>query len=135
MQRQGMIRRYDSKLNAISRLIDSGIILLTFLALIDIFQSTWMPIYVWTLLFSILLFNFFAESQDAYRSWRGASLSDEVSTVLYSWVTSVFILIAIDVFFIQEQIYSDPFVAIWIIVTPIELISWHALVRASLSIV
>ena len=68
MQRQGTIRRHDSKLSALSRLIDSSIILLTFLALIDIFQAEWAPVYVWALLFSILLFDFFAESQDAYRS-------------------------------------------------------------------
>ncbi len=130
-----MIRSYDSKINAISRLIDSGIILLTFLALIDIFQATWQPIYIWALLFSILLFNFFAESQDAYRSWRGASLRDEIETVFFSWVTGIFVLIAIDFFFLHEQAYSDLFVAVWIVLTPIELISWHALVRVSLAII
>lgn len=130
-----MIRRYDSKLSAISRLIDSSIILLTFLALIDIFQSTWQPIYVWALLFSIILFNFFAESQDAYRSWRGANLRDEVEIVVFSWFTGVFILITFDFFFLHKNAYSDPFIAIWIIATPIEMVSWHALMRAVLAII
>jgi putative colanic acid biosynthesis UDP-glucose lipid carrier transferase len=135
MQRQGIIRRYDSKLSALSRLIDSSIILLTFLALIDIFQADWAPIYVWALLFSIILFNFFAESQDAYRSWRGANIREEVETVLFSWVTGVFFLILIDIFLIHDQAYSEPFIAIWIILTPIELVSWHALVRSILAII
>ena len=135
MQRQGKIRRYDSKLNAISRLIDSGIILLTFLALIDMFQVTWQPIYIWTLLFSIILFNFFAESQDAYRSWRGANLRDEAGIVFFSWVTGVFTLISLDFFFIHANAYSDPFIAAWIVLTPIELIAWHAMVRAILGVI
>ena len=130
-----MIRRYDSKLSALSRLIDSSIILLTFLALIDIFQATWQPLYVWALLLSIMLFNFFAESQDAYRSWRGANIRDEVETVLFSWVTGIFLLIVIDLFILHDEAYSDPFIAVWIILTPIELVSWHALVRSVLGMI
>jgi undecaprenyl-phosphate glucose phosphotransferase len=126
---QGKIRRYDSKINALSRLIDSGIILLTFLALIDLFQAEWQPMYVWALLLSIIVFNFFAESQDTYRSWRGTYLRDEISTVLFSWISAILVLVAVDLFFVKHQMYSDPFVRIWIIVTPIELISWHAIVR------
>ncbi|PHS69372.1 MAG: undecaprenyl-phosphate glucose phosphotransferase [Methylophaga sp.] len=130
----GKIRRYDSKINALSRLMDSGIILLTFLALIDLFQADWEPIYVWALLFSILLFNFFAESEDAYRSWRGSYLGEEISTLLFSWLAAIFVLIAIDFLFIARQVYSSPFIAVWIILTPIELISWHAIVRMCLGI-
>jgi len=135
MQRQGTIRRHDSKLSALSRLIDSSIILLTFLALIDVFQTELTVIYVWGLLFSILLFNFFAESQDAYRSWRGTNIRDEIETVLYSWVVGVLILILIDTFWLHHQVFSEPFVAVWIVLTPIELVSWHAVVRAVLAIV
>lgn len=132
MQRQGKIRRYDSKINAISRLIDSAIILVTFLALLDLFQQEWQPIYVWALLFSIILFNFFAESQDAYRSWRGTQIREEVSTVLFSWLTGVVLLIAVDAMFLKQAVYSEPFIALWIIASPIELISWHIIVRMML---
>lgn len=126
---QGKIRRYDSKINAISRLVDSSIILLTFFAAIDLFSVEWQPIYVWLMLFSIMLFNFFAESQDAYRSWRGTYLREEVQVILFAWVTSVFILILIDLLVLKQQVYSEPFITLWIIITPIELISWHVIVR------
>jgi putative colanic acid biosynthesis UDP-glucose lipid carrier transferase len=131
---QGRIRRYDSKISALSRLIDSGIILLTFLALIDVFNMDWQPIYVWALLLSIILFNFFAESQDAYRSWRGTQLREEVSSLIFSWIATIFVLVLVDFFFVKNEIYSDPFIAIWIIVTPIELMSWHATVRMILGV-
>lgn len=126
---QGKIRRYDSKINAISRLADSSIILLTFFAAIDLFNIEWQAIHVWLMLFAIMLFNFFAESQDAYRSWRGTYLREEIQVILFAWVTSIFILILIDILLLKQQIYSQPFIALWIILTPIELISWHAIVR------
>ncbi|MFT6910099.1 MAG: putative colanic acid biosynthesis UDP-glucose lipid carrier transferase [Oleiphilaceae bacterium] len=129
MQTHGKIRRYDSKVNAISRLADSGIILLTFFAAIDLFDVEWQSIYVWVMLFSIMLFNFFAESQDAYRSWRGTYLGEEIQTILFSWVTSIFLLILVDLLILKQQIYTQPFIAVWILLTPIELISWHAIVR------
>lgn len=134
MQHQGKIRRYDSKINAISRLIDSAIILLTFFALIDIFNVEWQSEYTWALLFSILLFNFFAESQDAYRSWRGTNIKQEVIVVLTSWLTAVVSLVVIDFLFIGSKLYLTAFIEAWVIFTPIELISWHAIVRVVLAI-
>lgn len=126
---QGKIRRYDSKINAISRLADSSIILLTFFSALELLNVEWQSIYVWVMLFAIMLFNFFAESQDAYRSWRGTYLRDEVQVILLAWLTSVFILIMIDVLILKLHVYSQSFISLWIIVTPIELISWHVIVR------
>ena len=134
-QGQGKIRRYDSKINALSRLVDSGIILLTFLALIDVFYVAWESLYIWGILFAILLFNFFAESQDAYRSWRGTQVKEEVISVLTSWLAAVAALILVDIIFIKSSFYSDPFIAVWIIATPIELISWHVVVRMVLRVI
>lgn len=131
---QVTLRSYESKINAISRLVDSAIILLTFLALMALFAISWEPIHVWSLLFSIMLFHFFAESQDAYRSWRGTYLRDEITTVLFSWVTSVAFLVIFEALFINQQTYATPFLIIWIVITPIEIISWHAIVRMVLGV-
>jgi putative colanic acid biosynthesis UDP-glucose lipid carrier transferase len=135
MQHQGKIRRFDSKINAISRLVDSSIIVLTFLASIDIFHIVWQPIYVWTLMFAIILFNFFAESQDAYRSWRGTYLREEISTILFSWVTAIIVLMILDRLIVNQQVYSESFIVVWIALTPIELLSWHIIVRMCLGFV
>jgi len=133
MQSQGKIRSYDSKINAIARFVDSMIILFTFLALIDIFHAVWQPVYSWAILFSIVLFNFFAESQDAYRSWRGAKFHDEVATVFFSWLTSIAVLILVDLFFVQSKAYEASFVISWFVLAPVELIAWHAFVRGLLA--
>ncbi|MBL4743659.1 MAG: undecaprenyl-phosphate glucose phosphotransferase [Cycloclasticus sp.] len=132
MQRQGKIRQYDSKINAISRLVDSSIILLTFIASVDLLEAEWKPLYLPVALLSIVAFNFFAESQDTYRSWRGGKLREEIVAVLFSWLSGIFILIMGGLLFFQTHIYSDEPILYWIVLTPIELVSWHAVVRAIL---
>jgi len=132
MQKQGRIRQYDSKINAISRLVDSGIIWLTFIASLDLLAVEWIGLYLPIVFLSIILFNFFAESQDAYRSWRGVALKDELSAILFSWLSAICILILIDVFVFEVKVYREPFILCWIILTPVQLVSWHAIVRGSL---
>lgn len=133
MQGEGKIRQYDSKINAIARLIDSAIIFLTFLSVLDLFTIEWTPLYLSSLCISIVLFNFFAESQDTYRSWRGASILDEVGAVLFSWGMAVLLLVAADLLVFKAHIYNATFIQSWLILVPIELIAWHAAVRSILS--
>jgi putative colanic acid biosynthesis UDP-glucose lipid carrier transferase len=129
MQQQGKIRQYDSKLNAIARLSDTAIIFLTFFALLDVFDAEWHDHYLWMLLAATIGFNFFAESLDAYRSWRGTQLSDEISTIFSSWLTLIVFLVFIDLTILHTQLYYLPHIVIWGLLTPLELISWHVLVR------
>lgn len=134
-QGQGKIRGYDSTINALSRLVDSAIILMTFLALIELLIIEWQSLHIWGILAAILLFNFFAESQDAYRSWRGTQVREEIVSVLTSWLAAIATMILIDLVFVNSAFYSDPFLAIWIVATPIELISWHLIVRIILRVI
>jgi len=131
MKEHGKIRKYDSKINAISRLIDSGIILLTFLSVVQFSALEWTENI--SIAFSaVVLFGFFAESQDAYRSWRGVSLRAEINVVLFSWLMSVFVLIVIDVLIFKSHFYRGGLIQTWAFLVPVELISWHALVRGLL---
>ncbi len=125
----GMIRPYDSKVNAISRLIDTAIIVVTFVALMAVFQMTWTEHAIWTLFFSVVFFSFIAESQDTYRSWRGVSIQQEVGAVFWSWFGSVLALILFNyaLFDIGRKEYL--FGLVWFVITPLELISWHVIIR------
>jgi len=129
VKRQGKIRKYDSKINAIARLIDSVIILLTFLSIADLLAVEWVTLYLSVTLTSIVLFNFFAESQDTYRSWRGLGARDEIGAVLFSWLMTTLILLLADLLIIETYIYQEKAVQLWLIFVPIELIAWHTIVR------
>jgi len=133
VKRQGKIRQYDTKINAIARLADSGIIFLTFLSIINLLAVKWIPLYLPVVLISVVLFNFFAESQDAYRSWRGTGIRAEVSAVLFSWLMTVFILFLLDSLLFKTGLYYAPIIRAWIVIVPIQLIAWHGAVRVTLS--
>lgn len=134
MNREGKIRQYDSKLNALSRLIDSAIILLTFLSIKNLLAVEWENLFFPVVFTSILLFNFFAESQDAYRSWRGASIRDEVEAILLSWLMAVLIIVFADLFIVKAHIYLNLGIQLWMLLVPVELMAWHAVVRAILGV-
>ena len=133
MKRQGKIRQYDTKINAIARLADSVIIFLTFLSIINLLAVEWIPLYLPVVLISVVLFNFFAESQDAYRSWRGMGIRSEVRAVLFSWLMTVLILFILDSLLFKTGLYYAPTVRAWLVIVPIQLIAWHAAVRVTLS--
>lgn len=60
MTGQGKIRQYDSKINAISRLIDSAIIFLTFISVLAVSHVEWTGAYLPIVFSAIILFSFFA---------------------------------------------------------------------------
>ncbi len=130
---EGMIRPYDSKVNAISRLIDTAIIVVTFVALMTVFQMAWTETAIWSLFFSVVFFSFFAESQDTYRSWRGVSIRQEVGAVLWSWVGSVLALTVVNYALFDLDKSDYWFGLVWFVITPLELLCWHVIIRLMLS--
>ena len=127
-----MVRPKDAKINALSRLIDAGIIGCTLVALVSVLQLDWLPSYNWLLLITIVLFSYFTESSLSYKSWRDISLRAEVAAVLSNWGTIVLILVVIEFAFHPIDLYNREMVLYWFVLTPVELISWHSIMRMAL---
>lgn len=127
-----MVRPKDAKINAFSRLIDAGIIGCTLVALVSILKLEWLPSYSLLLLSAIVLFSFLTESSRSYKSWRDISISDEIMAVGSNWLVVVFIFVAIQFTFQPVDLYNREMVLYWFILTPIELISWHSIMRMAL---
>ncbi|MDC3261654.1 hypothetical protein OAU76_00640 [bacterium] len=124
-----MVRPKDAKINALSRLIDAGIIGCTLVALVSVMQLDWLPVYSWLLLIAIVLFSFFTESSRTYKSWRDISISGEIFAVGRNWAAIVAIFLAIQYFLQPVDLYNREVVMYWFVLTPIELISWHSIMR------
>ena len=124
-----MVRPKDAKINALSRLIDAGIIGCTLVALVSVLQLEWLPSYNWLLLITIVLFSYFTESSLSYKSWRDISLRAEVAAVVSNWGTIVLILVVIELVFHPVDLYNREMVLYWFVLTPVELISWHSIMR------
>ncbi len=127
-----MVRPKDAKINAFSRLIDAGIIGSTLVALVSVLKLEWLPSYSWMLLSAIVLFSFLTESSRSYKSWRDISISDEVMAVGSNWVVVVVVFVVIQFIFDPVDLYNREVVLYWFVLTPIELISWHSIMRMAL---
>ena len=127
-----MVRRHDAKINAFSRLIDAGIIGSTIVALVSVLQLSWVPLYNWLLLIAIVLFSFLSESSHGYRAWREVSIRTEVIAVGSNWLAVVIVLVLVDVVFHPSDLYNREMVFYWFVLTPIELVSWHSILRMTL---
>lgn len=127
--KQDIIRNQDAKINAISRLVDSLIIILTFWALLEWFQETWISLHFWILFVGVCGFAFFSDTNYSYNAWRGNNLSSEISALFSSWIATCALLIVIGLFYRGGVEYNRWTVYSWFLLTPIELLSWHAIVR------
>lgn len=127
-----MVRPKDAKINAFSRLIDAGIIGSTLVALVSVLKLDWLPSYSWLLLSAIVLFSFLTESSRSYRSWRDISISDEIMAAGSNWIAVVFVFFSIQLIFHPVDLYNREVVLYWFVLTPIELISWHSIMRMTL---
>jgi anti-anti-sigma factor len=97
-------------------------------ALVSVLKLNWVPLYSWMLLISIVLFSFLSESSHS-KSWRDISLRAEVIGVGSSWLTIILVLVLVDVIFHPSDLYNREMVFYWFVLTPIELISWHSILR------
>lgn len=133
------IRQHSNKLAALARLLDILVIGLTLWAVLDMSVLNisgmdmspveWDNKHTWWLLISIVGFGAFSSFNELYRGARTMSTFTEVRRIAASWFCVLFVLAFIDEFVpLIEPYYKDYFLA-WAIFVPIELISWHIIVR------
>lgn len=123
------IKRHDAKLNALFRLVDNILILFVVFWIGSFLSDNWHDNNSWLLLLLILFYNYFAESQHVYRSWRGGSISEEMFSIILAWFGAQFFVILINVLFIHDNSFSQYFWIINFIVTPFVVVFFHLFVR------
>ncbi|MFN3880751.1 MAG: undecaprenyl-phosphate glucose phosphotransferase [Nitrincola lacisaponensis] len=129
------IKPHESKLSALARLADAAIIVITLWCLIELFGLEWVSAYYVMAITAIVVFNFISEISLTYRSWRGAGLKAEIIAVASNWFAVVMLFILIDFFFKPTDLYNRELLLTWFLLTPVELVCWHGIMRAFLSTV
>ena len=125
----GRVRHYDTSLNALARLVDSLLILGSLGLLSFLYHIEWDSATMWLALLSVIFYNFFAEMQDVYRSWRGVRRYKEMGAVLFSWVIAVTLIIFLDIFWLKWNWFQQYYVVNWFAIAPLLVISWHLVAR------
>ncbi|WP_084618289.1 undecaprenyl-phosphate glucose phosphotransferase [Cellvibrio sp. OA-2007] len=120
-----VVRFHHSKILALFRAIDSALIVFMLWACLKLFGVEWGNTYAAFAMGAVIIFGFFAESNEVYYLWRGLSMKDLSIRLLLAWVATLLcIVVAI------AGIY--PFVNIgllamssWLVATPAVMIAMH----------
>lgn len=127
--KQDSIRQQDEKMNALSRLVDSLIIIFTLWAVLQWYGEPWVPLHFWVLFFSICAFTFFSDANASYKSWRNTSLTGEIGAVLSSWIATCLCLVFVGLLYQGDEEHNRWVLVVWFVLTPLELLSWHAILK------
>jgi putative colanic acid biosynthesis UDP-glucose lipid carrier transferase len=131
----GKVNRYDAKINALFRLTDNILILGSAFLVGDWLISDWDSHAPWLLILLLLFYNYFAESQHVYKSWRGGSLTEEISSIIIAWSLSELIVLSLFLFVLDRDISTkmDYFWLISFVIIPALITGFHIGIRLLLA--
>ncbi len=86
----------------------------------------WSTPYTWAAVLGLFLFQFFAEYNEVYRTWRGSLMHKEAMRILGSWVGAVLGLLFIVYFAKSSADYSRRAIAIWSVLAPSAILLLHS---------
>lgn len=107
-----------SRLGSFYRLADALIIGGTLWVLVQLNGFGWSDLYSLVAASAIGLFLFFGQAYDLYRSWRGASIRQEVVRVLLVWLSVLLGLLFLAYATKSSAEYSRRIILSWFIVAP-----------------
>ncbi len=130
--RAGLVRPHQTKQQALVRVIDSCIVLVTLWLTVVVLNRYWPEKYDWSDLYltyglsGLLLFQFYAEYNEVYYSWRGARFASQLFRIAGSWVLTVLTMLLF--FFFTHTVIdtSRLIIGSWAVTTMLLLILFHA---------
>lgn len=133
---QGMIRPHQSKLIFVFRLLDAGVISLALLVSmyiygLDVPQNNYS--YSVLGLLAIVAFSVFSEAMQVYSSLRAASMREICLRISGTWLMVAFFCALLGYFLRVSTDYSRVTLGLWLLLTPLGLISLRVLVMGVLA--
>lgn len=129
------IRPFHSKIMAISRAIDSLAIISSLWLSIQVFHGEWTEKHAWASIVGLILFQFIAEYNEVYRSWRGSPICKEAVRILASWFLAAMLLLSFGYFSWFDSSYLKKVIAAWFIFAPVSMVALHASRRLLLRLI
>ncbi len=120
------INLHGSEYSILHRLIDVIVITLSHLICAKVYEGIILNHHLIATCYSIILFMFMSETLGLYRSLRGSSFKERVSSLLASWATVVALLLFASFFSKISIQYSRVVSASWFVLAPVIMIFWRA---------
>ncbi|MBL4753669.1 MAG: undecaprenyl-phosphate glucose phosphotransferase [Flavobacteriales bacterium] len=128
-----MIRPHHSKLVFVFRLIDSTLIFMSLYMAMQIYGIGISEQYFLLGIISVASFSVFSEGLRVYSSLRGASLREIAIPVVINWSLVVFACLGLAYFTKVSSDFSRVVVGIWLLLTPVVLVTFRILSKLALS--
>ena len=129
-----MQHKFNSRVGLFSALVDAVFVGSPLWLLAAAFETHWNSNYSLSLVSAVGLFFFFGQSQDLYRSWRGAAMRQEVIRIWVAWFWVVLVLLLLTYATKTSTDYSRRVMLLWFAATPFLLIVWRMLMRLVLGL-
>ncbi len=127
----GLIRPHTTKLAFIYRLSDAVLIVLGLVISSRLYDTAWHDRYSFAAVVAVAAFYVFAALNGLYRSWRIASIMQEVSRLWIAWSGTLLTLLFIAFVLKTSEEYSRQVLVTWFLVTPAVISVWRVLWRAT----
>jgi putative colanic acid biosysnthesis UDP-glucose lipid carrier transferase len=132
MNRQGMIRPYQSDVDFAARLADMALVSLALWISTALMSEPWDSTEGLAAAVASLIFYFFAEATGLYRPQRGEPVREEISRLVMTWLAVMALLLAAGFWSKTSTDYSRKVMAAWAVLAPTLLYAWRAGVRIAL---
>lgn len=120
-----VVRFHHSKILALFRAVDSALIVGMLWVALNLLGLEWSNIYTAFAISAVIIFGFFAESNEVYYLWRGHSMYDLGIRLFLAWFATIpFMVLAV---VLTYPFASLGFLAIssWLVATPVVMIAMH----------
>lgn len=128
-----LVRPHVTKQQALVRVIDSLIVLMSLWLTVLVLNHYWETKYNWNELylsygfFGLLLFQFFAEYNEVYYCWRGSRLSTQLFRIVGSWILTLTVMLMLFFFTHSAVDTSRLIIGVWALSAMLILMIWHSL--------
>jgi putative colanic acid biosynthesis UDP-glucose lipid carrier transferase len=129
---KGPLQTHGSAIGWLQRLVDCAWIALCLLGATLAYPQAWTDTSTRAAAAAIVAFQVVAEVNGLYRSWRTASLREEITFVFSTWSVVVPILLLLAFVSKSTADHSRFIGLVWFVVTPLALGMWRTLVRVVL---
>jgi putative colanic acid biosynthesis UDP-glucose lipid carrier transferase len=121
--------KFNSRVALFSSLLDGALVGMSLWILAFFLGTGWDKNYSLVLVAAVGLFFFFGQSQDLYRSWRGAAMRQEAVRIWLAWFWMALVLLLLAYATKTSTEYSRRLILIWLTATPFLLIIWRLVMR------
>jgi putative colanic acid biosysnthesis UDP-glucose lipid carrier transferase len=120
-----VVRFHHSNILALFRAIDSVLITFTLWFVLNFMGMEWTNVYTAFALSTVIIFGFFAESNEIYYLWRGLSMRDLAVRLLLAWFATLLFIVAATVVIYPFVSVAFAVICMWLVATPAAMVTMH----------